>query len=145
MAPPAPYARPPARPYIAAMIVGTGMDLISIERLRGFRARRGDRGLARLFTEDELRYCLGQRDPAPSLAARFAAKEAFFKAVGLGWGTGGAWRDVAVSRNAIGAPALVLRGRAAEAARERRAAHLHVTLTHTAEVAAAVVVLERPG
>jgi holo-[acyl-carrier protein] synthase len=124
------------------MIVGTGMDLISIDRLRGFRARRGERGLARLFTEAELGYCLRLADPAPSLAARFAAKEAYFKAVGLGWPGGGDWREVEVCRTGRGAPELGVRGRAADVARERRVARFHLTLTHTAEVAGAVVVLE---
>lgn len=132
----------PAPVYIAAMIVGTGMDLVSIERIRGFQARRGPRGLARLFTEAELGYCLAQPDPAPSLAARFAAKEAFFKAVGLGWGAGGDWREVEVCRGGRGAPSLDVRGRAAEAARALRAKRWHVSLTHTGEVAGAVVVLE---
>lgn len=128
--------------YIAAMIVGTGLDMVTIERMRGFRARRGDRGLTRLFTAQELGYCLARSDPAPSLAARFAAKEAFFKAVGLGWGPGGAWLDVEVARSGRGAPSLQLRGRAAECARALGTKRLHVSLTHTAEVAAAVVVLE---
>ncbi|HUE77040.1 MAG TPA: holo-ACP synthase [Longimicrobiales bacterium] len=124
------------------MIIGTGMDLISIERLRGFRHRHGERGLARLFTDGELLYCLRLADPAPSLAARFAAKEAFFKAVGLGWGTGGDWREVEVRRDSRGAPELNLYGRAAAAARARSAARFYLSLTHTAEMAGAVVVLE---
>lgn len=118
------------------------MDLVAIERIRGFRERRGDRGLERLFTEGELGYCLSLMDPAPSLAARFAAKEAFFKAVGLGWGRGGDWREVEVCRAGHGEPSLDVRGRAAEAAQERRAKRLHLTLTHTADVAGAFVVLE---
>ena len=124
------------------MIVGTGLDLVSVERIRGFHARRGARGLARLFTDAEVAYCLGQTDPAPSLAARFAAKEAFFKAVGLGWGTGGDWREIEVRRGSRGEPSLDLRGRAAEAAGARGARAIHVSLTHTGEVAGAVVVLE---
>lgn len=118
------------------------MDLVAIERIRGFRARRGERGLARLFTAAELGYCLAQADPAPSLAARFAAKEAFFKAVGMGWGTGGDWREVEVLRNDRGAPSLAVRGRAAAAASRCRASRWHLSLTHTAEVAGAFVILE---
>lgn len=124
------------------MIVGTGMDLVAIERIRSFRERHGERGLKRLFTERELGYCLSRADPAPSLAARFAAKEAFFKAVGLGWGRGGDWCEVEVRRTERGEPSLDVRGRAAEAARTRRAQRLHLSLTHTAEVAGAFVVLE---
>ena len=118
------------------------MDLVNIERFRAFRQRHGERGLSRIFTDAELTYCMGHVDPAPSLAARFAAKEAFFKAVGLGWGPGGAWREVEVTRDSRGAPALELSGRAAASASERRVDRSHLTLTHTAEVAGAVVVLE---
>lgn len=125
------------------MIVGTGLDLVSIERLRRFRQRRGGRGLRRLFTEQELAYCLALVDPAPSLAARFAAKEAFFKAVGTGWGVGGQWREVEVERDPRGAPSLVLRGRAEEVARSIGADRIHLTLSHTDDVAGAFVVLER--
>ena len=135
-------ARPDRGVYIRPMIVGTGMDLVSIERIRGFRERRGGRGLGRLFTAAEMGYCMTQADPAPSLAARFAAKEAFFKAVGLGWGIGGDWLEVEVCRAEGGAPSLTVRGRAADAARDRGATRFHLSLTHTAEVAGAFVVLE---
>ncbi|HSH45810.1 MAG TPA: holo-ACP synthase [Longimicrobiales bacterium] len=127
------------------MIVGTGMDLVTIQRFRGFRERRGERGLVRVFTESELQYCMSRVDPAPSLAARFAAKEAFFKAIGLGWGVGGGWLDVEVTRDDRGAPGLDLSGRAAETAMERGVIRSHLSLTHTDEVAGAVVVLESGG
>ena len=118
------------------MIVGLGMDLVEIGRIRAYRERWGPRGLARLFGEDELAYCLVQADAAPSLAARFAAKEAFFKAVGTGWGRGGDWADVQVVRE-DGPPRLELRGRAAEVVRRTGAARSHLTLTHTGAVAGA--------
>lgn len=118
------------------------MDLVAIERFRAFRERHGERGLARIFTDAEIGYCLGQADPAPSLAARFAAKEAFFKAVGLGCGPGGAWTDVEVRRDSRGAPSLELHGRARDSARDRQARRSHLSLTHTADLAGAVVVLE---
>lgn len=128
--------------YIPRMIVGTGFDLIEIDRIRGFRARRGERGLRRLFSPSELDYCLRLVDPVPSLAARFAAKEAFFKAVGLGWGPGGDWGEVEVSRDGRGAPGLSLRGRAARAAEARGASRFHLSLSHTSAMAGACVVLE---
>lgn len=120
--------------------MGLGMDLIEIARIREFHARWGEPGLHRIFTSGELAYCLDQVDAAPSLAARFAAKEAFFKAVGLGWGRGGDWRDVEVVRGPRGAPELRWSGRATGAAAEVRTSHL--TLTHARSVAGAVVVLE---
>lgn len=125
------------------MIAGLGIDLMDVARIRAFQRRWGERGLRRLFSDDELDYCVGLADPAPSLAARFAAKEAFFKAVGTGWGRGGDWTEVAVRRLDSGAPELSLAGRAAETARARGTQHLHVSLTHTDTTAAAVVILER--
>src|SRR6185369_3041293 len=80
--------------YIPAMVIGTGLDLVSVPRFDRFRRRHELRGLQRLFTHNELDYCLGLVKPTPSLAARFAAKEAFFKAAGTGLGRAGGWHDV---------------------------------------------------
>ena len=124
------------------MIVGTGLDLVRIERLRRFGERRGRSGLRRLFTAEELAYCFAKADPAPSLAARFAAKEAFFKAIRTGWGRGGRWTDVEVLPSEAGAPVLVLHGRARAAMGEAGGQRIHLSLTHSVDTAAAVVVLE---
>ncbi len=124
------------------MIIGTGVDAVSIPRFTRFLERTGDRGLRRLFTPAELGYCLGLNDHVPSLAARFAAKEAFFKAAATGWSRGGAWTDVEVTRSREGRPGLALRGRAAAVADELGARHLHVTLSHTSDLAFAQVLLE---
>ncbi len=125
------------------MIKGIGLDLVSVERMRRFYRRWGERGLERVFTARELAYCARHQDPAPSLAARFAAKEAFYKAVGTGWGAGGALVEVEVRRPSHGDPDLAVRGRAAEALARVGAEHIHLTLTHTGDTAAAVVILER--
>jgi holo-[acyl-carrier protein] synthase len=124
------------------MIMGLGMDLVEIPRIRSFHARWGERGLRRIFTAAELEYCLRQADPAPSLAARFAAKEAFFKAVGQGWGRGGDWREVEVDRTPRGVPRLRWTGRAAAAVRAVGARRGHLTLSHARSTAGAVVILE---
>ena len=124
------------------MLVGTGLDLVSLSRFKKFRIRRGERGLLRLFTPSELDYCLSHVDPTPSLAARFAAKEAFFKAIGTGLGQGGGWHDVEVIRLASGRPRLMLHGRAASTAHEMQVRTIHLSLTHTADTAGAFVVLE---
>ena len=125
------------------MIVGLGMDLVDIPRIRAFHERWGQRGLDRLFSAAEVRYCLGQGDPGASLAARFAAKEAFFKAVGTGWGLGGDWREVEVTRaDRRAPPELRVSGRAQRILRDLGAGRLHLTLTHARAVAGAVVVLE---
>jgi len=124
------------------MIVGVGIDLVSIERVATLLERRGDRALRRLFTEAETLRCRESRHPAESFAARFAAKEAFFKALGTGVGPGGEWTEVEVESLPSGAPRMRLAGRAAEAAAARGVASIHLSLTHADESAAAVVILE---
>ena len=125
------------------MIVGLGMDVVRIDRVWAVLERKGPRALARFFTPAEAERCHGSRHPPESFAARFAAKEAFFKALGTGWGIGGAWTDVEVVSTPTGAPMLRLSGRAARLAAERGADRVHVTLAHSDEIAAAVVILER--
>src|SRR5688500_13956830 len=124
------------------MLIGTGLDLVSVARFKLFLERQRERGMNRLFSGAELDYCLAHADPTRSLAARFAAKEAFFKAVGTGLGQSGGWRDVEVIRLASGKPKLLLHGRAAATAHELQVRSIHLSLTHTNETAAAFVVLE---
>lgn len=118
------------------------MDLVQIRRVAGVLERRGERALARLFTPAEAARCRASRSSAESFAARFAAKEAFFKALGTGWGRGVAWTEVEVVSAPSGAPSLRLHGAAARAAAERGVTRTHLTLTHTGEVAGAYVILE---
>ncbi|HYW09919.1 MAG TPA: holo-ACP synthase [Longimicrobium sp.] len=124
------------------MIVGVGIDMVRIERVAALLERKGDRALRRLFTEGETRRCRESRHPAESFAARFAAKEAFFKALGTGVGPGGEWTEVEVESLPSGAPRVSLTGRAAETAAALGVARVHLSLTHAEESAAAVVVLE---
>ncbi len=124
------------------MIVGLGMDVVDIARIRRIvegPRERAERFLARCFTQGERAYCHGARDHDARYAARFAAKEAASKALGAPEGI--RWHDVEVIR-AGGAPALRLAGVAADAARRLGVGLVHVTLTHDAGVAAATVVLE---
>jgi len=125
------------------MITGLGMDLVRIDRVWAVLERKRERALARFFTPAEAERCQASRHPPESFAARFAAKEAFFKALGTGWGIGGAWTEVEVVNAESGAPTLRLSGRAAELAAARGADRVHVTLTHSDDIAAAVVILER--
>ena len=124
------------------MVLGIGLDLVSITRFKAFTDRRGERGLQRLFTSGELQYCLSHADPTMSLAARFAAKEAFFKAIGTGMGPAGGWHDVEVVRLTSGRPHLILHGGAASTARDLHVRSIHLSLTHTADLAGAFVVVE---
>jgi holo-[acyl-carrier protein] synthase len=127
-----------------AVIVGVGIDLVSVSRLAAVLERRGERARGRFFTAAEAERCALARSPSESFAARFAAKEAFYKALGTGVGAAGGWTDVEVVRTETGAPALRLRGAAARSAAARGVGRMHVSLTHSGDTAAAVVVLEAP-
>ena len=119
------------------MIKGIGVDAVDIERFRISLARTPSMR-ERLFTPEELAYVAPKADPVPSLAARFAAREAVMKAMGLGLGAFG-FHDVWVSRADSGEPSLVVGGRALELAKERGVSSWNVTLTHTDLVAIAYV------
>ncbi|HEX6558546.1 MAG TPA: holo-ACP synthase [Longimicrobiales bacterium] len=124
------------------MIVGTGFDLVAIDRFARFLLRHGGRGAERLFTPSEAEYCRSHVDPVVFYAARFAAKEAFYKALGTGVGSAGSWKDVEVVRLASGRPRLMLHGRAAARAHQAQVRTIHLSLSHTDEAAGAFVILE---
>jgi holo-[acyl-carrier protein] synthase len=120
------------------VIVGLGTDLVDVARFRSALERRA--GIAeRLFTDGEREYGMEQHDPAESLAARFAAKEAVMKALGVGLGDF-EFRDVEVLRADSGQPALALTGRARELAQGHGVVAWQVSLSHTATTALAVVI-----
>ncbi len=124
-------------------IVGLGTDLVEIPRFRLAMERRGERLGERLFSDAEREYAGRQKDPAKSLAARFGAKEAVMKAMGVGL-----WkfklRDVEVIRAKSGAPSVALHGRAAEMAAERGIAAWQLSLTHTEATAMAIAIALGP-
>ena len=125
------------------MIVGLGIDLVEIDRIRSIYRRHPERFVRRILTEAEQKYVLRFRDPSERLAGRWAAKEAALKALGTGLAKGLGWRDVEVLRNEDGKPRLVFHGKAAEFARDLRADVFHVTITHSQGSAMAQVILER--
>ncbi len=128
------------------MILGIGTDLVNIDRIAAVLARRGDRFRNRVFTPREQALARGRRVEAPTLARRWAAKEACAKALGTGLGQGIGWREIEVLGDALGAPQLVLTGRAAQ----RLAAlapsgfwgRAHLSLADDPPFALAFVVLE---
>jgi holo-[acyl-carrier protein] synthase len=122
------------------MILGVGIDLCEVDRIRRLLEKDSERFVRRVYRAGEVAYCRDKRHPEIHFAARFAAKEAFLKALGRGWRLG--WTQLEVVRSESGKPELALSGRAAEVADRRRVARIHLTLTHTAATAAAVVILE---
>ncbi|HUH64334.1 MAG TPA: holo-ACP synthase [Terracidiphilus sp.] len=124
------------------MIVGSGIDIIEVSRIEKVVERYGARFLDRVYTAAEQAYCLGKRNGAESLAARFAAKEAAAKALGTGISQGVSWSEIEVIRDPRGKPGLRLHGRAGEFAARLGVANVALSLTHTGQLAVASVVLE---
>jgi holo-[acyl-carrier protein] synthase len=121
-------------------ILGLGFDATDIPRVRDVFARYGDRFLRRVFTDGEIAYCTRQRDPVPSLAARFAAKEATMKALGTGHSRGVLWKDIEVYRHG-GPPQLRLTGEALRRFDAMHARRSLLTITHAETLAMAQVLL----
>lgn len=124
------------------MLIGTGIDLAEIPRIRKSIARFGNRFLDRIFTPREKAYCLRKRNAAESFAARFAAKEAAAKALGTGISYGVTWLEIEVTREPSGRPGLAFHGRAAEIAARMGVTNAALSLTHTSALAMASVALE---
>jgi len=124
------------------MIVGTGVDIAEVARIAASIQRFGRRFTERIFTAEEIRYCESKANRAERYAARFAAKEAGMKAIGTGWRHGVTWQDIEVRRIPGGRPTIVFSGRAAEFFGKLGASRAHLSLTHTAEIALAQVILE---
>ena len=122
-------------------ITGLGVDLVSIPRMRTTIDRWQDRFVERVFTDDEIIYCRARRDPAPHFAARFAAKEAGFKALGTGLQMGVRWRELEVRREREEAPTLVLSGRAREIGLVMGGSRILLSLTHDGDYALAQAIL----
>jgi holo-[acyl-carrier protein] synthase len=125
------------------MVLGLGTDLIETRRVQESIDRFGERFLERIFTAGEIAYCQRKRkNAAESFAARFAAKEAGAKALGTGISRGVSWKEFEVRREASGRPTLHLSGRAAEVAEAMGVKRIQLSLTHSRDLALAVVVAE---
>jgi holo-[acyl-carrier protein] synthase len=125
------------------MILGIGIDIIEVARIRASHERFGERFLNRILHPNEISYCLSYKEPGPFLAARFAAKEAISKAFGTGIGSALGWEDMEVGRKPSGEPFVILHGGGQKLLEERGARTVHLSLSHTQIYAAAVAILER--
>ena len=124
------------------MILGLGIDIIEVGRIRESHQKFGERFTKRVLRPDEIAYCLQHRDPAPFLAARFAAKEAVSKAFGTGIGSALGWQDIEVRRRDSGEPYVVLHDKGQALFAARQAARLLISLSHTQNYASAIAILE---
>jgi len=123
------------------MIRGTGIDIEEIERIESLLASWGDRFADKIFTEGERRYCDAKPRPAQHYAARFAAKEAFSKALGTGWGNGFKWKDVEISTDAAGKPCIIPHNLLESKVQNCR---ISLSISHSSAFVAAVVIIEEP-
>ncbi|MBF0136101.1 MAG: holo-ACP synthase [Magnetococcus sp. DMHC-1] len=125
------------------MILGIGSDLVRIQRIRTAMERFGERFLQRIYSPQELAFCQVRQDPAPCLAKRFAAKEAFVKALGSGFRDGIWFRDVEVVNDAFGRPCLAIHGPAATRMTRIGITHIHLSISDESGFALAFVVVEK--
>ena len=124
------------------MIVGIGIDVAEVKRIRAVIESQGERFLRRVFTLDEVAYCEQFKNKYERYAGRFAAKEAGMKALGTGWSRGVRWVDVEVVRQRGGRPTLELKGEARKIADGLGVKHVALSITHTVEQAIAQVIFE---
>ena len=124
------------------MILGTGVDLAEVARIRDAIGRHGDRFIRRIYTEAEIAYVERKANRFERYAGRFAAKEAGMKAIGTGWRGGVRWQDFEVANLASGRPTLRLHGVAAQIAGKMGVKSISLSITHTAELGMAHVILE---
>jgi len=124
------------------VILGVGIDIIEVERIKDSHERFGERFLNRILHPNEISYCLSHKTPAPFLAVRFAAKEAISKAFGTGIGAQLGWRDMEVGRKESGEPFVILHEAGQKLLKERGARAVLISLSHTQNYATAVAILD---
>ena len=122
-------------------ILGHGIDLVSTSRIRAILEKGGDHFEKRVFSEGERAYCRARKDPMPHFAARFAAKEAYGKALGVGLGPSGEFAEIEVVNDEKGRPLLRLTGSAEEISRQHGVSESHLSLSHEGDQAIASVIL----
>jgi len=124
------------------MIIGTGIDTVAVDRFQRFLDEGNQRLLDRLFTRQEQDYCRPKKQAAACYAARFAAKEAFLKALGTGLRDGISWIEIEVANDSLGKPELCLTGSARQQLEQRGGSRTLLSLSHDGGQAIAVVILE---
>lgn len=122
-------------------VVGIGLDLVKIDRVRALADRWQERFLHRLFTEAERQHCLKKASPYASLAGRFAVKEAVLKALGTGWIGGVRWVDIQVLNDSAGRPVATADGHVRTLLNNAGVTGIHVSLSHDSEYAIAEAML----
>ncbi len=124
------------------MVYGIGIDIIKIDRFEKALERWGDRLCTRVFTPQEVAACLKKAHPGRHLALRFAAKEAFLKAIGIGMFQGVAWKEIEILNDSLGRPQISIMGKAEKICQEKGTKEIFVSISHEEEYGVAQVILE---
>ncbi len=124
------------------MIYGIGTDIIEVERIKQ-NITRSKELKNKLFTDKEIEYCDSKKLFAEHFAARFAAKEAFFKALGTGWRNGFAFKEIEITNNQLGKPSIEVSGKIKEFVEQEEITNIHLSISHIKETAIAFVTIER--
>ena len=125
------------------MTFGLGIDIIEVSRIQKEISRKGGAFKTRVFTQDEINYSEPKITKAQNYAARFAAKEAFFKALGSGWSKGFAWTDVEIVNDKSGKPDIITHGKVKKFLKQNKISNIKVSISHIKETAVAIVILEK--
>ena len=123
------------------LIFGIGTDIIEVDRIL-LQLTKTEGLKSKLFTEEEIKYCESKRYPEQHFAGRFAAKEAFFKALGTGWGRGFAFDQLEIVNNESGNPDFIVNGKVKEFLKTKKITKIHVSISHLKKIANAFVILE---
>lgn len=124
------------------MIYGIGTDVTSISRIKRIIRRYGRRFLTRIYTEEEIEKGMKRKDNASFFAGRFAAREAFLKALGYGLMRGITIKGISISNNEDGKPYFILSSEIEKIIKKRNISTIHLSISHDADIAQAVVVME---
>ncbi len=126
------------------MIFGIGIDIIEVARIEKQISGESNSFIKKIFTLKEIEYCETKiKSKAQNYAARFAAKEAFFKAIGTGLRVGLSWQDIQIENDTLGKPVAVLTGKSKKMVADHHISNIHVSLSHVKELAIAVVIMEK--
>ena len=125
------------------MIVGTGIDIVEIDRIKRSIIKYSDRFKNKVFTQREIDYCHSQADPSKHFAARFSVKEAVLKCFGTGMTGGILWKDVEVDNKKSGQPTLNLYGKGKDLFNQLKIKHIHISITHDKNYAVAHAIAEK--
>ena len=125
------------------MICGVGIDLVENNRMEKIIKKWGVKFLSRIFSDGEIQYCEKHINSSTHYGVRFAAKESFLKALGIGLGMGVKLSDIEVVNDENGKPSLNLCGEAKNQIEKKRITKVHLSLTHTKSYSTAIVVLEK--